>query len=183
MFKQMIAFTAAALIASTGWAGECRTETLASSSPASRFSSTEATVTDNETTLAWMRCAVGQAWDGKQCGGEAQRFNWQQAMAMVDEINARQLGGHSDWRMPLVPELASIVERQCFNPRMNSEVFPGAPSLLFWSGMEKMGRPDQAYTLDFGGGAAAATGKGEQGAVRLVRGGPWWQPPRMMSQR
>lgn len=182
MIKQMIAFTAAALIASTAWAGSCRTE-AAASTPTARFSDGGITVTDKETTLSWMHCAVGQAWDGKACSGEAKTFTWQEAMAKVAEINAEGLGGHSDWRMPMVPELASIVERQCFNPRMNSAVFPGAPSLIFWSSMEKMGKADQAYTLDFGGGAAVATAKSAQGAVRLVRGGPWWQPPQMMSKR
>lgn len=182
MHKQILATVAVALFSLTSWAGECRTETLVESTPTSRFSSTTESVTDLETKLSWMRCAVGQAWDGKMCNGEPQKLDWQQAMAHVKQINAKGVGGHNDWRMPMVPELASIVERQCFNPRMNSTVFPGAPSAIFWSSMEKMGTTDYAYTLDFGGGEAVATAKDHQGAIRLVRGGPWWVPPQM-SQR
>ena len=183
MLKQIMAILAATFICfSSSWAGSCLSETLAESTPTSRFSSADETVTDQETTLSWMRCAVGQRWDGSSCLGQPQTVAWQEAMAMVDKVNAQGLGGYHDWRMPMIPELASIVERQCFNPRMNTTVFPGAPSAVFWSSMEKMGTTNYAYTLDFGGGAALASDKQRQGAVRLVRGGPWWVPPKM-SQR
>lgn len=180
MLKQMLVIMTAILLSTSAGAETCRTETLAVSTPTSRFTTDGATVSDKETTLSWMRCAIGQNWDGKTCNGEPRAVNWQQAMALTDQINAESPGGHNDWRMPMVPELASIVERQCFNPRMNTTVFPGAPSVIFWSSMEKMGKPDYAYTLDFGGGTAVATAKDYSGAVRLVRGGPWWQPPKMM---
>jgi len=183
MLKQLLFMISVMTIAvTTSWAGTCRTESLSQSTPTSQFVSVGETVTDNATTLSWMRCAVGQQWNGKSCSGKTQIFDWQAAMALVDKVNAKAIAGHSDWRMPMVPELASIVERQCFNPRMNEKVFPGAPSEIFWTSMEKMGADNYAYTLDFGGGAAMATVKHQQGAVRLVRGGPWWQPP-IMSQR
>ncbi len=184
ILKQLLAVvTATFIVFSSSWAGTCRTDTLVESTPTSRFSSLGETVTDQETTLSWMRCAVGQQWDGKSCLGQAQTVDWQDAMAMVEQANSHKIGGHSDWRMPMVPELASIVERQCFNPRMNTTVFPGASSEVFWSSMEKKGTKNYVYTLDFGGGQAVASDKQRLGAVRLVRGGPWWQPPKIMSQR
>ncbi len=182
MLKQMLALVIITLLSFPSWAETCRTNGLAASTPASRFATAGVTVTDKETTLSWMRCAIGQSWDGKTCTGEPQKFDWQNAMALVAETNAQGYAGHSDWRMPLVPELASIVERQCFNPRMNNVIFPGAPSEVFWSSMEKMGTTDFAYTLDFGGGQAVASAKTKIGAVRLVRGGPWWEPPISMQQ-
>jgi hypothetical protein len=182
MYKQLFAVVMAASLALPAWAETCRSD-IQASTPSERFDIHGVTVTDRDTTLSWMRCAVGQHWSGDTCVGKAKTFDWQHAMAEVKRINAAKLGGHNDWRMPMVPELASIVERQCFNPRMNTEVFAGAPSVVFWSAMEKMGRPDYAYTLDFGGGAARATAKDQAGAVRLVRGGPWWEPPQVMSQR
>jgi len=183
MFKQLLCMISVMTITVTSsWAGTCRTETLSQSTPTNQFVSLGETVVDNATKLSWMRCAVGQQWNGKRCNGESKMLDWQTAMALVDTLNAQGIAGHSDWRMPMVPELASIVERQCFNPRMNEKIFPDAPSELFWTSMEKIGTNNYAYTLDFGGGAAMATDKQKQGAVRLVRGGPWWQPP-MMTQR
>lgn len=182
MLKQLLTIAIAIMLPlSTSSAKTCRTDSLTESTPSSQFLTAAETVTDKTTTLSWMRCAVGQQWDGKSCNGKPLTLAWDEAMALVDKINSQGIAGYHDWRMPMVPELASIVERQCFNPRMNTVVFPGAPSEVFWSSMEKMGSKNYAYTLNFGAGHANAITKEYQGAVRLVRGGPWWQPP-MMSQ-
>jgi hypothetical protein len=162
--------------ASTSFAGSCRPE-LASSTPATRFTVKGEVVTDTETKLTWMRCAVGQHWNGTSCAGDASGMTWGDARSAVEAVNLSSYGGYKDWRLPVLPELASIVERQCFNPRMNEAVFPGAPSAIFWSSMERMADRSQAYALDFGGGAASPREKNLPGAVRLVRGGPWWTPP------
>ena len=175
-------FFLAAAVTSMSAAADCRPDKIKSSTPSSQFTVEEQIVTDNHTTLIWTRCAVGQRWDGKACMGQPRTVNWSDAMALVGKLNADNHAGHHDWRLPVMPELASIVERQCFNPRMNEEVFTGAPSMKFWSSMEKMGAPEFAYTIDFGSGEAVPTSKATMGAVRLVRGGPWWQPP-AMSQR
>ena len=180
MLKKLLAITIAIMLPfATSAAKTCRTDSLTESTPTNQFLTAGETVTDKQTTLSWMRCAVGQYWGGKGCNGKAQTLDWQAAMALVDKLNDQGIAGHRDWRMPMVPELASIVERQCFNPRMNTVVFPGAVSEIFWTSMEKMGSKKHVYTLDFGAGEAVATSKDHQGAVRLVRGGPWWQPPKM----
>lgn len=169
------------LAASLADAASCRPE-LKVSTPTGRFDASGETVADTKTTLVWMRCAIGQQWNGSACAGEPQAMDWSEAAAMVERLNREGYAGRKDWRLPMLPELASIVERQCFNPRMNEAVFPGAPSKVFWSSMEKSGAANHAYTLDFGGGAAQATLKGYKGAVRLVRGGPWWEPPKMAAK-
>ena len=166
----------AALAASTSLAGSCRPE-LAASTPAARFDAKGELVTDTQTGLTWMRCALGQRWTGTSCAGEAVTVTWAEAQSATDDVNLDSAAGHDDWRLPKLPELASIVERQCFNPRVNELVFPGAPSLVFWSSMEKPGVHTDVYALDFGGGAVSARPKAQRGAVRLVRGAPWWTPP------
>ena len=184
MLKKLVTTMVLAFLCTPSiWAGECHSERLDASTPTNNFIGQGEIVTDKHTTLSWMRCAVGQQWNGKRCEGEPTTLNWQDAMALVDKLNTEGGSGHHDWRMPLVPELASIVERQCFNPRMNVEVFPGAPSETFWTSMEKMGMPSYAYTLNFGGGSAKASLKDEDAAIRLVRGGPWWKPPAMLTQQ
>lgn len=169
------------LAASLADAATCRAD-LKVSTPSERFDASGETVADTKTTLTWMRCAIGQQWTGSACAGEPQAMGWNEAATMVERLNREGYAGRNDWRLPMLPELASIVERQCFNPRMNEAVFPGAPSRVFWSSMEKSGSPNRAYTLDFGGGAAQATLKDYKGVVRLVRGGPWWEPPKMAAK-
>lgn len=169
------------LAVAPGCAADCRQE-WQSSTPAARFEAGGETVADTQTTLVWMRCAVGQQWNGGSCAGEPQSMDWKEAKQMVERLNREGYAGHNDWRLPVLPELASIVERRCFNPRMNEAVFPGAPSAVFWSAMEKPDATAYAYALDFGGGVARPTLKDDKGAVRLVRGGPWWEPPKMAAK-
>ena len=165
------------------WAQTCQTKTLEESTPTSRFSFDKAgLVTDKETGIIWMRCALGQKWDGATCSGKANTYSWQDAMNEAKIINSSNYGGHKAWRLPYIPELASIVERQCFNPRVNLTVFPATPSITFWSGMERMGYANMAYALDFGGGKATPQDKTVKGAVRLMHDGPqgpWWKMPKM----
>jgi len=155
----------------------CRSD-LKESSPASRFVYNQnGTVTDKETNITWMRCAVGQRWDGKTCIGTAKEFSWQEAKDAVAELNSDKFGDPDTWRIPLVPELASIVERKCFEPRVNLSVFPHTPAKQFWSAMEKKGSADLAYTLDFGKGSVTPNDKEFSGVIRLMKDGPngkWW---------
>ena len=161
------------------YAGECKTSSRPETTPTSRFNLTDATVTDTKTGLMWMRCSVGQSWDGATCLGAPRDVNWQQAIDTARTLNDAGYAGSHDWRVPVVPELASIVELHCFHPRVNSDIFPGTPSTPFWTSMEKMGAKNYAYTLDFGGGSAGPALKTADGSLRLVRGGPWWTPPKM----
>ncbi len=62
------------------------------------------TITDRATGLTWMAVdsgafKVGQKRDGK--------LNWQEALAWAENMN---YGGHSDWRLPNIKELQSIVD-------------------------------------------------------------------------
>jgi Protein of unknown function (DUF1566) len=59
----------------------------------------------------WLRCALGQAWDGNTCQGEAVAVNYQAALKAVASFNATAYAGYSDWRLPSVRELQSL--RRC----------------------------------------------------------------------
>ena len=160
----------------------CR-DNLEESTPTSRFLFNDnGTVTDAETKITWMRCALGQKWDGKDCTGNAKAFSWQEAREAVAELNSDTFGEPTKWRLPLVPELASITERKCFEPRVNLAVFPATPSKAFWTGMEKKGGKEQAYAIDFGKGSVTPGKKSNAAFVRLMIDGPdgkWWKmkPP------
>ena len=61
----------------------------------------DGTVTDPETGLQWMRCSLGQTWNGGNCLGEAQSYTWDEAMTSADELNqGGGYAGYRDWRMP-----------------------------------------------------------------------------------
>lgn len=109
---------------------------LTRTAPNTRFSYSElGTVTDHQTGLTWMRCAIGQQWnqDQQRCDGEAQLENWQSALQTaqaVDDEQANhrlfQFAGKRGWRMPNIKELVSLSEAACHSPSMNGRAFGSA---------------------------------------------------------
>ncbi len=165
------------LICSYSFAGDCKTD-IEASAPTSRYSYKDAIVTDNVTKLTWTRCVLGKEWINGACSGTAKTVTWDEANKIVSEINQNGTKGQQNWRLPSLPELASIVERQCFYPRVNEEIFPGTPSELFLSGSRRKGTSSEIFALDFGSGNTLVKSMDSSGLVRLVRGAPWWTPPK-----
>ncbi len=50
----------------------------------------------------------------------------------INELNAENLGGHSDWRLPTIKELASIVNMGTIQPAIDAEYFPST-QFSHWS--------------------------------------------------
>ena len=149
--------------------GECN-DNITPSTPTSRFTLNDnGTVTDNQTGLIWMRCSLGQIWDGTTCTEYASSYTWAQALAGANETN---YAGFSDWYLPNIKELASIVESACYNPAINQTVFPNTPSSRYWSSS-----PDasfyynNAWNVYFNKGGDYSNGKSYDSHVRLVRAG------------
>lgn len=65
---------------------------------------------DPKTGLIWMRCSIGQKWNGSTCTGKALRLSFKDAGEYAHKfINEKQrFGGHSNWRVPNEWELTTI---------------------------------------------------------------------------
>ncbi len=127
------------------------------------------------TNLAWMRCALGQSWDGQTCTGSADLLTWQQALQAAEQF---EFGGFSDWRLPDRNELDSIVEQRCWSPSINVEVFPDTPPLGFVTSSpfainNMRGAPAQVWFVAFDDGDLIAEDSDALFHVRLVRGGTY----------
>lgn len=84
--------------------------------------------------------------------------------------------GYTDWRLPNVRELGSIVEQKCSDPAINSTIFPNTNSTDFWSSTtyvdtSKSDAARYAWGAYFYSGRTDIIAKNENFAVRLVRGG------------
>jgi hypothetical protein len=151
----------------------CDTQSYPMSTPSARFTDNgDGTLTDTQSGLMWMRCALGQRWTGSACSGDPDALSWKGAQEAAQSLNAQ--GGyatHADWRMPHIPELAMIVERQCANPRVNLDLFPGTPASYFWTatGRRGAGLDAEAYRLSFGPEGAGPDRKDDRLYARLVR--------------
>lgn len=132
----------------------------------------DGTVTHKPTGLMWMRCSLGQTWDGSTCTGSASGHTWQGALQAAEALNTGDgFAGHGDWRLPDFKELKSIMEERCYDPAIHGSVFPGTPSSGFWSSSPYVDISGRAWRLDFGYGFTGSRGKDDNYQVRLVRGG------------
>jgi hypothetical protein len=94
---------------------------------ASRFEIHGDTVYDKRTGLTWMRCSYGQEWTERGgCSGVVKLLDWNSAMGL-------HWRGKAVWRLPERDELQSIVATSCRKPAINETVFPGTPSIQYWT--------------------------------------------------
>lgn len=132
----------------------------------------DGTVTDPTTGLQWMRCSMGQTWDGTTCTGTASTYTWDQANALSNMVT---FAGYSDWRLPNIRELQTIVDRSVFGPAIDSGTFPNAPNWNFWSNSPSARSlsfdSSIALSANFNYGESSASSKSYPLPVRLVRAG------------
>lgn len=168
--KKLTLLTALCLTLSVNAAQTCKS-TIAASTPDSRFTTTADTVTDTQTGLIWMRCSLGQS--GSDCStGSVATYTWEAALQAPAAVNAGSgTFGQSDWRLPNIKELASIVETRCYNPAINTTIFPNTVSSSYWSSSPYAYDSNDAWGVYFYYGYDNRYYKGNSHYVRLVRGG------------
>lgn len=90
---------------------------------------------------------------------------------LVQGSNDETLCGITNWRVPTVTELSSIVNKGTFNPAIDSDFFPNTASSLFWSSSPVAGIDSYAWTVFFGNGNEYHDFRVKFFRVRLVRSG------------
>lgn len=82
------------------------------------------TITDNRTGLMWAK-------DGNGPGcNNGNRLTWDQSISFCAGLN---YAGYSDWRLPNIKELESLVNYQASGPAINSTYFPNSSDLWYSS--------------------------------------------------
>jgi hypothetical protein len=116
----------------------------------------DGTVSDLTTGLTWQQDSV-------------QGIPWKDALAYCRDLN---LGGYSDWRLPDVNELISLVDYSHSSPSIDEQYFT-TTSTHYWSSTTYPSDPGKAYHVCFLRGRTEVYGKSDKGAashVRAVRG-------------
>jgi hypothetical protein len=169
---QILATGFAMFILATGVEAGC-VNSIPVTTPTTRFIvNGDGTVSDTYTGLMWMRCSLGQTWDGTTCTGTAAQYQWADALT---QAQSSAFATYTDWRLPSVKELVSIVERSCANPSVNSTIFPATPTWYFWTNSPSVsGSGTNVHVVAFGQGFDTADAKTNVDPmfhyhVRLVR--------------
>ncbi len=152
---------------------------------------------DPKTNLVWMRCSLGQTWDGKTCTGEAKSYTWQEALDAAKAFNNDGgFGGYKDWIVPHIEDLSTIrycstgfektrkipaktggtrtIEDVCNGegyqrPTINQTIFPNTKDSWYWSSSPYANNSGDAWFVLFYNGGDGNSFKYSNYYVRLVR--------------
>lgn len=126
----------------------------------------DGTLTHHTTGLMWIKCLEGQS--GGNCMGTPTGMTWSEALV---HATSREFAGYSDWRLPNIKELASIVEDACYDPAINLSIFLNNPASTVWSSSPYVNSSGSAWALGFSSGHDGTGYKYQYFYVRLVRDG------------
>ncbi|MBW1916063.1 MAG: DUF1566 domain-containing protein [Deltaproteobacteria bacterium] len=127
----------------------------------------DGTVTDTSTGLMWE-----QKTDDGGDNNKDRTYNWEEALSWVENLNNSNYLGYSDWRLPNIKELASIVDLRRTNPSIDRRYFPNTVSSVYWSSTTTHYSPEGTWILMFDSGLIFRSTKSNSSHhVRAVRGG------------
>jgi len=151
------------------WDSGC-VSNMRQSTPSSNFQDHgDGTITDLGTGLMWQKCSFGQSYNASTqgCDGIADTsLSWQTAL---QDAAASTTAGHSDWRMPNIKELYSIVETACIGPAINPGLFPATSTGYYWSATPTGWGVSGAWRVYFGVGTVGSATQADTGLARFVR--------------
>jgi hypothetical protein len=128
--------------------------TGAAGAPPGRYTVGSGTVLDNETGLMWQHPYL----DGSR--------TWRNALVYCEELS---VGGYSDWRLPSIKELQTLVDEEVYSPAIDTAVFVGTTGDWFWSSSPYTYTTTSAWAEEFADGVARLYGTQVLFKVRCVR--------------
>jgi hypothetical protein len=185
MWKTVFLSTSLLLTAPVNYADNWKTE--------DRYQVKDDLVKDPKSGLTWMRCSLGQKWDGKTCRGEATSYTWERAMEASEQF---EFASYKDWRVPSHSELKSLVlcnggvvnrldkaHSQCGGdftfPTIAQTALPQTPDSWFWSASPEHNDwfwsfpfstfGNFAWAVNFANGLDVPSHRDDNAYLRLVR--------------
>ncbi len=123
------------------------------------------TIKDNATGLIWQKCSFGQ--DPLNCSGDGSTINWSFSLSYCKNLS---LGGRSDWKLPNINQLRSIVDYSTRSPSINFSYFPYTERYVYWSSSTSTNNTNYSYYVNFYDGYIYSNDKSSIGYVRCVTG-------------
>ncbi len=151
--------------------GFTRSGSVIAAAEGPRFLEDGLTVTDTTTGLMWEKKVQSDTLDWhKEPHSLNAACTWNEAKGeWTDRLNADRFAGFSDWRLPSVHELVSIVDYDTPKPPALDPVFGPVVSAFYWTGTPLGFRPGLAWNIFFLDGVVFVDGIGNKNRVRAVR--------------
>lgn len=124
-------------------------------------------VKDSQNGLVWRRWSEGQVNRPHPATAEVLLMSHEAATAHAAKEASRT---GLPWRLPMVEELAGLIDRTQGQPAINSKFFPDTPPKWFWTSTPGRGGTQNAWSVGFSHGSTNYVSKINPLAVRLVRG-------------
>ncbi len=136
--------------------------------PDSRYTDNgDETITDTKTDLMWKVCSEGLS-DGTCSTGSITAHTWKEALELA---NSATDANYTDWRLPNIKELATLVALNRVSPAINSSIFPNTGTYYkYWSSSPKSASYN-SWGVDFGYGSDSWADRVDYNFIRLVRAG------------
>ena len=109
---------------------------------------------------------TGLTWQDNSAVKET-KMTWQDAKSYCSELS---LGGYSDWRLPNIKELQSIVDISKYKPAIKKGFNYVSTSYYYWSSSVYVSDTKDAWVVDFEYGYTDNSDKTSKNYVRCVRG-------------
>ena len=157
--------------------------------PTPRFSpNADTTVTDNLTGLIWgpnanLMPTRDGGYDSDGTGGDDGKVFWQTALNYIAKLNTENYLGHTDWRLPTVRELHSLINFKYKGPALTNDAgddkwgasgtstFTSVQSGVYWSGTTVADLAGLAWCVNMLNGDVGGVDKTDTWYVWPVRGG------------
>jgi len=113
----------------------------------------------------WYRCSWGQHFANGTCQGQAIALSYQDAVQAAARF--RQTTGQP-WQLPSLQQLAASVELSCYDPAINTELFPNSVAANYWSQTEFVQQHNQHWLVNFVKGGNVVEADNSKAYLRLL---------------
>ena len=100
-------------------------------------------------------------------------MNWYDAKVLVAKMNDKNFGGHSDWRLPTVKELISLIDyesQESIVNQLDAQGYIGVQARYYWSSTTYASNTNHAWIMGMYGGLVYSLNKTYNLYVWPVRG-------------
>ena len=150
--------------AQSAGAAAARPGAARSAEPATPTQLRQFTIRDRDNGVEWLRCSVGQVWNGFTCMGEPRMLTLDEARSAA-AMARTELGG--EWRLPTLDELERLVCKDCEPPKIDARLFPRTSAAPYWTESKNRWSVGRYWTVNFFTGYTF--GRNTPAMVRYVR--------------